>query len=231
MAGVLVSAPVRASRWWAALARPVAPRPWDGLLRGSGAVALAGLIAAAWLPRISDVAVLFALTLLINGPYSPLLLVGYEPVLVVFGRVLPPVLVAAVGTLGMVLVEIVNVRLYDAALHARRLAALPESAAARRAVAWFRRWPFGTIVVCALSPIPFWAARIAAVLAAYPLPRYLTATAIGRFPHLWMYAALGAALPTHGGALLGVALGATVATVALWAIGRRLRRRAVVAPT
>ena len=38
-------------------------------------------------------------TLWVHGPWSPLLPAAYEPVLMVFGKLYPPLLIAAVGVL------------------------------------------------------------------------------------------------------------------------------------
>ncbi|MDP3773350.1 MAG: hypothetical protein Q8Q85_03700, partial [Gemmatimonadales bacterium] len=104
------------SRPIALACRRIAPAAWDSLLWASGLVALVGILVSSFVPALSELAALFSLALFTNGPYSMFLPVGYEPVLMVFGRVYPPALVAAVGTLGVVAVEYVNYRLYDAAL-------------------------------------------------------------------------------------------------------------------
>ncbi|MBI4419232.1 MAG: VTT domain-containing protein [Gemmatimonadetes bacterium] len=216
-AGVIGSMPRRGL-----LFRPVAPDAWDRLLWASGAVALLGIVLASAVTQASDLAVLFSLTLLTNGPYSIVLPVAYEPVVMVFGRLYPPVLVAALGTLGQIMVEHVNYRVYGAALRSRLFAGMRESRWVRRVVCWFRAQPFFTVFVCALTPIPFWAARICASLDGYPLGRYLAATAAGRFPRLWFYAALGSALPVDTNVLLvGGILVPLPLALAMWLRGRR----------
>ena len=209
--------PTRLSRWRAWALRPVAPRQWDNLLRASGAVGLLGIVLTAMVPivPVRDLAVFFSLTLFINGPYSPLTPFGYEPILMAFGKIYPPLLVAAVGVVGQVLVEIVNYRLYDAAMHSEMMARARGSLVVRKTIEWFDAQPFLTTFVCAFTPIPFWIARIAAPLTNYPLWRYLVAMALGRLPRLWFYAAIGTVLPFGGDLILEVGLGATVLLAAL----------------
>lgn len=216
----------RVARWRAWALRPVASDRWDRMLWVSGGVSLAGIGLASFVPFLSDLAVLFSLTLLVNGPWSIFTPVAYEPILMTFGQVYPGVLVAVVGVTGQLCVEYVNYHLYNAAMHTQLLTAARESAVVRKTIAWFSVQPFWTVFMCALTPLPFWIARIAAPLAGYPMRRYLTATALGRFPRLWFYAALGMVVPVRGTTILAVGFAATVILAALIA-ARRARPAAV----
>lgn len=199
----------------------VADRSWDRLLWTSGGVALAGISAAAFFPLVSELAVFFALTLLTNGPWSMFLPVGYEPILMVFGRLYHPVMIAALGTAGAVMVEHVNYRLFGAAVHTRLLLRAREAPLTRRLVSWFSTQPFFAVFVCALTPVPFWMARIAGSIARYSPARFLTATALGRFPRLLFYAMLAGVVPFTSGEILAGGLGLTVLLAAAVALRRR----------
>ena len=208
-------------RW---VCRPVAPASWDSLLRISGAVALAGILLTAFAPPISDLAGFFSLTLLMNGPYAGFLPTAYEPVVMVFARVHPPLVVALVGAVGATMVDYVNYRLYGAALHSDTLRSLKERALAGRIIRWFRAQPVLTIIVCAVTPLPFWPARAAAVLANYPVRPYLLSSAAGRFARLTFYALVGVAIPVSSGTILGAGAILTVALVAFTLYVGRARR-------
>jgi uncharacterized membrane protein YdjX (TVP38/TMEM64 family) len=203
------------------LFRPVAPVAWDMLLWTSGGVALAGIALVTLVPQASELAVFFALTLLTNGPYSMFLPVAHEPILMVFARVYPPLLVAALGTVGATMVEAVNFRLYGALLHSDLLGQVRSSRWSRRVVEWFGVRPFLTVFICALTPIPFWIARACAALGRYPIHRHLLATAAGRMPRLWFYAAIATVAPISSGTLLLVGTAATVALGTLIVLNRR----------
>lgn len=187
------------------LLRPVAPPQWDTLLWGSGLVALAGIAVAALWPAAAELAALFALSLLCNGPYSPVLPATVEPLVMIYGQVYSPPLVAALASLAAVLAEIVDFRLYGAALASRRLAAARDSRIARWLIRLFGRGPFIATIIGAATPVPFWLVRCCAVVSGYPLRRFLLATALGRLPRWWAYAALGAALRIGAGWLLAAA--------------------------
>mgnify|MGYP002813231762 CR=1 FL=1 len=206
--GVISSWP---SSWRAWALRPVAASQWDGLFRATGLVGIVAilLVEFARTAPVRDLAVFFSLALFVNGPYSPLMPVGFEPILMAYGQIYPPLLVALVGVCGQLLVEVVNYHLYGAAMRSAMMTRARESRLVRRTIAWFEVQPFLTTFVCALTPIPFWVVRIAAPLANYPMGRYLAATALGRLPRLWFYASIGAILPFSGDVILGVGLGAT----------------------
>ena len=204
------------------LLRQVAPPEWDGLLWGCGIVSVLAILLSSVVPEASEIGVLFSLTLLVNGPYGAVLPVAQEPIIMVFARLYPPTVVAAVATVSATMVEYVNYRLFDAAVHSKILSSARESRQMRQVVRWFDFQPFGAVAFCALTPVPFVLARIVAVAARYPVARFLAANAVGRYPRFWAYAALGVLIPVStrslllGGAALTLALGVYVAV-------RRLR--------
>jgi uncharacterized membrane protein YdjX (TVP38/TMEM64 family) len=171
---------------------------WDGVIRGSGVAASAGIAVVAFAPApvVGLVGFLVA-TVWVNGPLGVFLPATYEPILIIFGRVYPPVVVGAVGIVGILYVEFLNYHLYRRVLESKVLQGLRDTRVVRRVVPLFRRAPFFTVWLCAWSPLPYWAVRMLAPLADYPVPRYLAATFLGRFPRIWLFAALGAlAIPT-----------------------------------
>lgn len=165
---------------------------WDAILRCSGALALLAIPVTLYEPQAAALTGFVLITVWINGPLSPLLPATYEPILMLLGRVYPPVLVAALGTGGILGVEYVNYQLYRQVLFTARLRRLHEGRLVRRIVNGFQRAPFLTVWVVSLTPLPYWAVRFLSPLAGYPVERQLLATLLGRFPRLWFFAALGA---------------------------------------
>jgi len=86
----------------------------DRILRGGAVLGVATLAVTLIVPGAVPLSVFLLFTLWTNGPYSPVLPAAYEPVLMLFGRLYPPLLVAAVGTLGTALVEYLNYHVYAA---------------------------------------------------------------------------------------------------------------------
>jgi len=170
----------------------------------------------------------FALALLVHGPVSPFLPTAFEATLLYYARLYPAWLLALVGTLGASIAESVNYRLVDWAAELPKLARLADRRWVRWSVAAFRRAPFWTTVIVIFSPIPDTAVRVLAPLARYPLPRFLGAVALGRFPRLLLIAGVGGivvvptwALLGSGVVLVGIAVGRQrVASAFRWLRGR-----------
>ncbi len=166
---------------------------------------------------------LFALALLCNGPWSPVVPASTEPLVIVYGKLLPPLGVAAVATLAAVVAELLNWRLYSAALASRRLAGITGSRAATFLARRFAAAPFAATLACASLPLPFWVARCSAIVVGYPRRRFFAALVIGRFGWWSVCAVAGSAAPVGAGWLLG---GAAVAAGA-WAAVGYLRRTGI----
>jgi len=164
-------------------------------------------------PPLGDLLALFALTIVAKGPQAFLVPFSYEPIVIAYGRLYPPLLVAAVAALGTVSMEWVNYHVFRAVIDSPVCAAGRRSATAHRIARWFGWKPFPTVALGALLPLPFGLVRVAALLGGYPAGRYLAATAVGRFPRYWFYAAVGAALPLPPG--LVVAAGVLTAVLPL----------------
>ena len=163
----------------------------DVIVRGSGVVALVAIPAVVLLEGAAGLAIFTLITIWVNGPLSPFLPAAYEPVLVYFGRLYPPLVVATIGTMASLYVEFINYRLHAAMLRTRAARRLTGGAMVQRVVRLFARSPAFTVWLCAWSPLPYWPVRILAPMAGLPVARHLVATALGRFPRLWLIAALG----------------------------------------
>jgi ribonucleoside-triphosphate reductase len=58
----------------------------------------------------------------------------------------------------------------------------------RLVVEYFNRFPWWTIMVVALTPIPFYPLRIVAPMANYPVAKYVSAVVVGRVPRYFLLA-------------------------------------------
>ena len=195
---------------------------WDGVLRGSGIIALLGISILRYMPAAGPLVGFVLATIWINGPVAFLLPAVYEPILMLFGRMYPPLLIGCLGTCGTLYVEYLNYHLYRRVLHADALAPFRSRRLVQCVTVWFRRMPFFTVWLCSLL-LPYWPVRIMSPLAGYAVRRHLVATLLGRFPRLWFFAALGASLHVDPRVLLGIS--AAIAGSALMLI---LFRRATL---
>jgi uncharacterized membrane protein YdjX (TVP38/TMEM64 family) len=196
---------------------------WDGIVRGSAVLAVLGIGIELLASSAAGGLVGFVVvTIWVNGPLGIFLPATYEPILMLFGRLYPPVLIGFLGILGTLYVEFLNYHLYARVLHLRGFSPARESALVQRVVKLFNRAPFFTVWLCSWSPLPYWTVRIVAPLADYSLRRYLIATFLGRFPRLWFFAALGLYWNVSAGVLGLIAAGSIVVTVAVWVVKGRM---------
>jgi uncharacterized membrane protein YdjX (TVP38/TMEM64 family) len=197
--------------------RPHGDLAWDGIVRGSGVVSLAAIPLVLLLPAAGPLVAFMLITIWLNGPLAPFFPASYEPILMIFGRVFPPLLIASLGIVGTLYIEFLNYHLYRRLLKTKTLAPLGESKMAKRIVRWFRVAPFFTVWLCSWSPLPYWSVRFLSPLAGYNVRRHLTATFVGRFPRLWFFAALGMWWSVSTEVLLGVMFGSIALAVSVYA--------------
>lgn len=208
--------PLRGSILW----RPLSQRPgnlvWDGIVRGSGVLALLAIPGVLWLPESGPLVGFVLVTIWVNGPISPLLPATYEPILMLYGRLYTPLVIGLLGIGGTVYVEYLNYHLYRKVLDTSFLARLPRSSWFTWVVERFKRAPFFTIWLCSWSPLPYWPVRFLSPLARYPVGRHLSATFLGRFPRLVLFAALGSWWDIELGFLVGIAVASIATASGIW---------------
>ncbi len=193
---------------------------WDGVVRGTGVVSALAIPLIYLLPASGPLVAFSLITIWLNGPLAPFFPASYEPILMLFGRVYPPLLIAALGILGTLYVEFLNYHLYRRLLYTKTLSPLSQSKIVRRVVKWFRVAPFFTVWLCSWSPLPYWSVRFLSPLAGYDVRRHLLATFVGRFPRLWFFAALGLWWNVSTGVLVGISVGSIVLAVAVYTYKR-----------
>jgi uncharacterized membrane protein YdjX (TVP38/TMEM64 family) len=148
-----------------------------------------------------------------HGPLSPFLPATYEPILLFYGKLYPPLAVALLGAVAATAAEYLNYYLYRALLDCRSLDRLMRSNGARPVTALFARQPFLAIWICAWSPLPDWAARILSAHSRYPVHRYLAAFVAGRIPKFWFLAAVGSYWMPAGWTVVAIAAGSALVTL------------------
>lgn len=208
--------------WYVVFHKRFGDLTWDAILRCSGALALLAIPVTLYEPQAAALTGFVLVTVWVNGPLSPLLPATYEPILMLLGRVYPPILVAGLGTIGILGVEYVNYQLYRRVLSTAILRPVREGRLVGRVVSWFTRAPFLTVWVVSLTPLPYWVIRFLSPLAGYPVERQLLATLLGRFPRLWFFAALGAIWGVDTAALFAISAISIVLGLLAWTF--RLRR-------
>lgn len=205
---------------------------WDAMLRATGVIALLALYPTYRWPPVAGLVGFFCLTLFLSGPTTVVVPAAFEPLLMVTGRVYPPLLVALVAVAGNLYMDYINYHLFGAAIRHPRLEKAKDSRLVQRMLALFQRVPFFAVWLCAWSPIPYWIVSTLAPLSRYPMRRYLFATFLGRFPRVWFFASLGLLVPLSSQLLVtyvgcAVAVGIAVVVWKRRAVARRNRSEGI----
>ena len=210
---------------WPLLSKQRGDRGWDLLIRATGLVALLGIPILILFPRLVPLVWLAVLAVPANSPLSPLLPTAFEPLIMEAAKYERALWVTLVALGAYMYMEYLNWRFYGWVINWHRFGALRERRWVRHSVAWFARAPFTTVVVFAFTPLPFWVARLLALLHRYPIRRFMAATALGRLPRLYLYAWLGGLLRVPTVILVALIFG----TSALVIVGRLLRGKRLLA--
>jgi membrane protein YqaA with SNARE-associated domain len=220
----------RIAQAWRWLIAPRGGREWDLVLRSTGAISLVGIPLAIYVPRLIPLIWLAVVSLPASGPLGPIMPAALEPVIMEAAKYEKAIWVTLVALTTYVYMEFLNWHIYRWVLDRKMLSGFRNHRRIQTAVKYFARYPFTTTLVAAATPFPCWVTRILAVLYKYPLRPYLTATAIGRFPRIYLYAWLGAWLRVPTWALVTVIVGSTaVVLVWRWVKKRQARPAAALA--
>lgn len=116
----------------------------------------------------------------------------HEPAIFAVAPMYPPLIVASVGTVGCMVAGVFDYLLLTPLLHSvwvrrqvRQVSLLGKS------LAFFYRWPFGMLVIAALTPVPFYPFKFLSILGGYPLWKYELALLVGRWPRFLAFAYVG----------------------------------------
>jgi uncharacterized membrane protein YdjX (TVP38/TMEM64 family) len=133
----------------------------------------------------------------------------------------PPWAVALAGSLAAALAALFDWHFVRRAFRLKWLMSVRQHRLFERAERWSKVAPFLTILAFAALPLPFWIMRVLMPATGYPRGRYVAATALGRFPRLFVIAAFGTVveLPSW---LLIAAFAAGVVLAALGALARKM---------
>ncbi len=209
----------------AVLSRRYGTPEWDAMLRASGVVAMLAIYPTWRWPVVAGLVGFFCLTLFMSGPITVVVPAMFEPLLMVTGRIYPPLLVALVAVAGNLYMDNINYYLFGAAIRHPRLEKARNSRLVQRTLALFQRSPFFAVWLCSWSPIPYWIVSTLAPLSRYPKRKFLVATFLGRFPRVWFFASLGLVVPISSQILVTYVACAIVVGIAVIVLRRPRRLR------
>ena len=153
-------------------------------------------------------------------PWLPL-----RPMILLYGTLFAPWLVAIVGGVATAWIEYFNYRMLGRVITVRQIKEATESRPYQIAERWFKKFPFLIIVFTGFTPVPFAPFRVIAVSSRYPIDRYIVAILAGRTPRYYLWALLGAVidLPLWANGVIFVPFLAIPALVAFTSWRKRKR--------
>ena len=117
--------------------------------------------------------------------------VPHEPALLYFGKFYLPLTVALVAIPSTLLTEMLNYSTFKYVSDLKIFTKLRDKKAVQKMIQFFNKSPFLSLWVAGITPIPFYPLRFLVVLAKYPLPRYILAIFLSRFPRFIILAYIG----------------------------------------
>ena len=161
---------------------------WKRFLFAAAGVFSAAGVAGLLLPDYRDLSLLFFYSI----PSNSFIPFPHEPALVYFGRSYHPATAALAAVAGTMIACFVDYRAVNFAYRYARIRRTRESDVYKGAVHYFLKAPFCAIWFAALAPfIPFYIFRILSPASGYPLPRYVVAVFLGRFPRYLLFVLIG----------------------------------------
>ena len=140
------------------------------------------------LPAYRGLAHLFWLSIISNTviPLTP-----HEPILLLYGQLYSPLLVAICATIAVSLIEYINYQILVPTLDLKRAKSFREKRYFQRAEHYFNKLPFISLIVSCITPVPFFPFRILAVTTGYSIKRYVFSIFVGRIPRYYVLALTG----------------------------------------
>ena len=139
-------------------------------------------------PQFSDLWILFLLTLPAEFIIA---VVPHEPILFYFSKNYDPLIVTGVSVTGTLIIEYINYVLVKLFSRIKRIEDVKNHHMFQKTLHYFLLAPFISLLVAALTPIPFYPFRILAPLSGYSVKKYLTAIFLGRAPRFYILAYFG----------------------------------------
>lgn len=139
-------------------------------------------------PEYSKLLILFAYTI----PSEFLIAtIPHEPIIFYYSKFFHPFTVTWVTLLATLFTEYLNYVLIDQFFKIPKVGDLKNHRYFKKFNNYFMTAPFASLVVAALTPIPFYPFRIFASASKYSLKKYLAAVFVGRTPRFYILAHFG----------------------------------------
>lgn len=155
------------------------------ILVATGVISLSLMV---FKPQVHPWLVLFIYSIPSNSAVS---LFPHEPVLVHYGTMYNPWLLAAIASIATLCSAYLDYRIFVPILNLDALRRFKKMLIYRKVIQYFWKIPFWVIVIAGFTPVPFVVIKGLAFSSRYPLRRYMAAVFVGRFPRYYLLALMG----------------------------------------
>ena len=142
-------------------------------------------------PHVYGLPILFLYSIPSNLAIS---LFPHEPVIVFYGRLYTPLIIALVAGIATCLAGFLDYQVFTPLLNLPKLDGLKQNGVYRTSIKYFSKTPFWVIAIAGFSPIPFAPIKVLSFSTNYSLPKYLGGLFVGRVPRYYLLAWIGVAL-------------------------------------
>ncbi len=166
-------------------------RKWKMLAYLLLGLACIGSVVALFFPNYKAL-IVYSLYSIISNFVIPV--IPHEPIIMLYGTLYSPWLIAFCGSLSVCWVEFFNYLLLKSAMRLKPLRAVQGMNSYQKLERYFKKSPFFTLVWVCGTPVPLAPFRVLSVTSCYPVSKYLLSIFMGRFPRYYLLARLGATI-------------------------------------
>jgi membrane protein YqaA with SNARE-associated domain len=171
-------------------------------------------------PQYSKLFLLFLYT--IPGQFI-IAVIPHEPIIFYYSKYFSPFSVTLAALLGTLFAEYLNYMLVTMFLKIPKVDELRKHKTFEKATHYFLKLPFVSLVIAAITPVPFYPFRVIAPASEYPLKKYLLALIVGRTPRFYILAYFGFAVPLPNEIIIGLFIFLFAISVVYWLKRKGLR--------
>lgn len=118
----------------------------------------------------------------------------HEPVILLYGKLYSPYLVAICAAMATSVIELANHRVLASILNLRKISGFREKQFYQRAEHYFSKLPFPSLLFACFAPVPFIPFRVLAVTTKYSFKKFALSVFLGRMSRFYLLALMGKAL-------------------------------------
>lgn len=182
---------------------------WQLVFWSLFALSFGGAFIYLYYPQYAGISILF----LYVFPSNTFFAIPHEPAVIFYGKQFGALFTTLVALFPTVLGCMVDYQVLSPIFRRTRFKRMKQTRIYLRTVRYFQKAPFLTISGLAISPLPFYPARILSIASGYPMGKYILAVLVGRLPRYFLLALSGSLMNIPNwviGAFFVVFIGITI---------------------